>query len=354
MQLCNTYEVTVKLDDPVNMEWNNVFNAEDIIDGNEDITIIVKVIPKMVAIPTAGENLNYTGKEQTYLVNDVEDNPNRWYEVLDNTNTEVGDYTAIVRLRDPSNTTWADGTTDDILIAYSIGGIGTESIIWIAIVLGIALLLEIIWLVVLLAKKRQHKDDVKLGSVAPLGLLLAISLSTKNAPEWEVVVIAALVVVIIVLLLLLLIATMHFLKARKMAEQLDVTESAGLSYELSSDSTHYIVTGMGTCKDTKVYISKIVGVVPVTEIKQGAFENATINSIIIPSTITKIGQGAFKGCTALEKATIVTKDDDELMWYVYPEDGKRVAVKKPLKKPESTAKALTQTYVDNMWVKEAE
>ena len=81
--------------------------------------------------------------------------------------------------------------------------------------------------------------------------------------------------------------------------------SEGLKFTLSSDKTYYIVSGIGTCKDTKIHIPDTHLGKPVQEIGRGAFAwNSTITSVIIPDSVTVIEESAFFACIGLTDVTI--------------------------------------------------
>lgn len=81
--------------------------------------------------------------------------------------------------------------------------------------------------------------------------------------------------------------------------------SEGLKFTLSSDKTYYIVSGIGTCKDTKINIPDTHLGKPVQEIGRGAFAwNSTITSVIIPDSVTVIEERAFSACIGLTNVTI--------------------------------------------------
>ena len=76
-------------------------------------------------------------------------------------------------------------------------------------------------------------------------------------------------------------------------------------YELSSDKTYYIVTGIGKTTDTKIVIPSTYSGLPVTSIGDSAFYNCTsLESIEIPNSITSIGSFAFAYCTSLTSIEI--------------------------------------------------
>ena len=78
--------------------------------------------------------------------------------------------------------------------------------------------------------------------------------------------------------------------------------SEGLAYELNANGTGYIVTGIGECTDTEVYIPNFHYNLPVVEIASLAFcgidENGNpietkITKLVVSDSVTKIGMGAF-------------------------------------------------------------
>lgn len=90
------------------------------------------------------------------------------------------------------------------------------------------------------------------------------------------------------------------------SEQRDPDEYAAseslqrLTLELSSDKTHYSVTGFtGATSITTLIIPSSVrttyGVIPVTEIRSNAVKNIQIGKLVIPSSVTSIVAGAFNG-----------------------------------------------------------
>ena len=76
--------------------------------------------------------------------------------------------------------------------------------------------------------------------------------------------------------------------------------SQGLDYAISIEGNGYVITGIGSCTDTKIIIpSEHLGL-PVTEIALNAFAYAqNIESVIIPDSVTYIGASAFENCTSL-------------------------------------------------------
>ncbi len=80
-----------------------------------------------------------------------------------------------------------------------------------------------------------------------------------------------------------------------------VTYSRGFVYTLSDDGSYYILSAIGTCKDTKINIPPQYQGKPVKEIGNKAFEYCEkVKSITIPDTVIKIGTAAFAGCLSLQ------------------------------------------------------
>ena len=81
--------------------------------------------------------------------------------------------------------------------------------------------------------------------------------------------------------------------------------SAGLEYALLGDGTSYMVTGIGTCADTKIVIPSTYNNLPVTSIGGSAFYLcSSLTKIVIPDSVTSIGDSAFVGCISLTKIVI--------------------------------------------------
>ena len=90
-----------------------------------------------------------------------------------------------------------------------------------------------------------------------------------------------------------------------------VNASVGLDFTFKNDT--YIVSGIGTCKDSTLVIPKEYNGKLVTTIGKDAFRGKTFVSVIIPDSITSIEYGAFSHCGHLESIIIpasVTHLDD--------------------------------------------
>ena len=85
--------------------------------------------------------------------------------------------------------------------------------------------------------------------------------------------------------------------------QNQITASRGVVYAISSDGTYAEVIDY-TSSATKVVVAEEYEGVPVTRIGQSAFENKSITSVTIPSSITSIDEDAFEGCYNLTSVHI--------------------------------------------------
>ena len=84
----------------------------------------------------------------------------------------------------------------------------------------------------------------------------------------------------------------------------DVLVTEGLKFQLSADSSSYIVSDH-VGYSTEVYIPSVYEGLPVTAIGDRALEGSErMMRIVLPDTITSIGNSAFSGCLYLEDLTI--------------------------------------------------
>ncbi len=78
--------------------------------------------------------------------------------------------------------------------------------------------------------------------------------------------------------------------------------SVGLVFELREDG--YAVTGIGTCKDTKIVIPEIYEGLPVVALGEKAFyKHSTMTVMELPDTVTEIGSYCFDSCKKLANIT---------------------------------------------------
>ncbi len=83
--------------------------------------------------------------------------------------------------------------------------------------------------------------------------------------------------------------------------------SEGLAYtkETQNGKTVYVVSGIGECTDTELYIPPTYNGYRVVAIGERAFmDNVTLVSVDLPSTIEQIDYHGFYGCVQLEKITL--------------------------------------------------
>ncbi len=83
--------------------------------------------------------------------------------------------------------------------------------------------------------------------------------------------------------------------------------SQGLEYtkETLNGKTVYVVSGIGACTDTELYIPPTYNGSRVVAIGERAFmDNVTLVSVDLPSTIEQIDYHGFYGCVQLEKITL--------------------------------------------------
>ena len=79
-------------------------------------TATLTIVPKKVAIPAADTTVfTYDGTVKTYGISDTAD-----YTVTGNSQTNAGDHTVTVALRDKATTAWADGTAADKTYTFTI------------------------------------------------------------------------------------------------------------------------------------------------------------------------------------------------------------------------------------------
>ena len=79
-------------------------------------TATLTIVPKKVAIPAADTTVfTYDGTAKTYGISDTAD-----YTVTGNSQTNAGDHTVTVALRDKATTAWADGTNTDKTYTFTI------------------------------------------------------------------------------------------------------------------------------------------------------------------------------------------------------------------------------------------
>lgn len=83
--------------------------------------------------------------------------------------------------------------------------------------------------------------------------------------------------------------------------QIPEEDSEGLMFTLNYGGESYAVSGMGTCTDVVVKIPAEYEGLPVTQIKEKAFEfRENLRGVILPDCLVSIGLAAFQYCPLLE------------------------------------------------------
>ena len=105
-------------------------------------------------------------------------------------------------------------------------------------------------------------------------------------------------------------------------------KSDGLSFELSTDNSSYVCTGLGTFNGKILIIPAEYDGKPVTKIEDDAFKNSTdITDVFIPDSVTEVGFNAFGGCSNLSKMVLpfvgayADGGGDENIGYIFGADG---------------------------------
>ena len=78
----------------------------------------------------------------------------------------------------------------------------------------------------------------------------------------------------------------------------------GLTYMKNTEGTCYIVTGIGSAKESDIVIPSKYENLPIVSIGKDAFKDTLITSINIPNSVTSIGGYAFYDCTSLTSIII--------------------------------------------------
>jgi hypothetical protein len=339
-----TYTVRLTLQDPVNTRWADGVrvSGQDEVAGNYiDFTVIVN--PLVITKPTQTEKTyEYNGEVQTFEL-EYDEEYAEWFTITGD-QQKNGTHTVTVELKDAGNVMWDDGTTAAVTFQFSIIG---EPIFWLEILLGVGVLFELFWLLVLAGSKNKNKKNGTAKAIAPLPI---VGILLTYVPNWEFWLILVLAVVVVVLLVALLISTHIYFKNRKMAKDGDRIESEGLAYELTNDGECYSVDGIGSCSQNELVISAYVDGIPVTRIKAGAFSNCKqLTGLFIPSTVTEIGTGAFEGCDNLMNVTFSTQGKGK--WRVSLDGKKGKNISSKLKKQAHAAKLLTLDLTKYIWTK---
>lgn len=81
--------------------------------------------------------------------------------------------------------------------------------------------------------------------------------------------------------------------------------SKGLSYTVNEDGVTCMITGLGSCKDTELYIPSVIKGYTVTRIADNSFhQGKNLTAVFIPSSVLSIEGDAFNGCNSLTAVCI--------------------------------------------------
>lgn len=90
-------------------------------DGQAAATTALTVTPKIVKIPVAAGSYTYTGEKQQFSFAEGTDVDSSYYTLSPAAEGQnVGTYTVTASLKDTTETSWADNTTDDIILTWTI------------------------------------------------------------------------------------------------------------------------------------------------------------------------------------------------------------------------------------------
>lgn len=113
-----THIIKVSLKDKENFVWrirdekNNKW-----VFSNEDQEFEWKIDKKSINIPSVSKSCNYTGEEQEIILKSYDED---LMTISGDKATEIGEYKAIISLKDKNNYQWEKGGTEDITISWSI------------------------------------------------------------------------------------------------------------------------------------------------------------------------------------------------------------------------------------------
>ena len=137
------YIVTFTLNDDVNY----VFET-----GGGTLTLTWTIAPQTVAKPTAAEG-SFTADGSVLVYMPVGFDAARM-TIAGNEQSEAGEYTVTVSLADPVNYVWADGSTDPVTFAFTVGE-AEGDYVWLIAVLGAAFAGETAGLIAELVKRKK-------------------------------------------------------------------------------------------------------------------------------------------------------------------------------------------------------
>ena len=93
------------------------------------------------------------------------------------------------------------------------------------------------------------------------------------------------------------------------------TGTEGIEYTLNDDGKSYSASGIGTCEESEIVISRGFNALPVTAVADGAFADCElIESVRLPEGLTVVGESAFENCRNLKEvvfsSTVTTLEDN--------------------------------------------
>jgi hypothetical protein len=162
-------------------------------------TIAKKVVNEPAEQPTT---YTYTGEAIEYKVAASD-----YYTVTGNKQTKIGeDYKVTISLNDPANYVWSSGVSDNITRTFSItAGDEEVSILWLIIVLGIVLVIELVAVAVFWARHRSMEDsepEEDTGKVNSSALGIIPLILAASIPSWQVIVVIVLAIAIVLVALI--------------------------------------------------------------------------------------------------------------------------------------------------------
>lgn len=106
--MSGNYQAKVALIDKANTIWE---------DGSSDDILIPYSISKIILDKPVSDSTAFVYNGDTMVVNIP---ANEWYNITNNSGIKAGKYAANIALVDKTNTIWNDGTTDDVVIPFTI------------------------------------------------------------------------------------------------------------------------------------------------------------------------------------------------------------------------------------------
>lgn len=199
----------------------SVYGDEN-FNGISSTPVQFEISKREIAIPTIETTSQYAGEEIENMVRGLE---SEYVDISGSglkfengemylTATSAGTYTITIALKDKLNTTWQDGSTEDISLVWEVTeGDKEESLTWLVITLSALILVVLIWIIVNAVLKRKYtpKKDKKALSLSPL--LLAPIFATN-----EIIISAVLGGVLLILFIVGIVLHVKRKRAKKASE----------------------------------------------------------------------------------------------------------------------------------------